>query len=308
MRELPAADARRRQRSRRHSVLLLTAMAALLSYCGWIVADWQGILWSVIGGAAMLLMLRRLPPGVLLQALHARALARSEAPVLYKLLDELCLGAELEPAPLLCRVVERVPVAFTIGGGTAPTIVLSESLLQTMTGRELRGILAHEIIHLRNGDLGLMQLAMVVGRLTRVLSQIALMLVFFSLILRLVSAPAFPILPLLVLAAAPLGVSLLQLALSRTREAEADLEAAELTGDPYGLASALVKMRNREQMLRRRWSSLMVPLRLPSLFCDHPATDERIRRLMAMLPPANRNPAADPPQQFRRRKFAGPWG
>jgi hypothetical protein len=99
-----------------------------------------------------------------------------------------------------------------------------------------------------------MQLAIVVARLTRLLAQVALMLVFFGLFLRVVFARAFPTPPLLVLAAAPLGVNLLQLALSRAREAEADLEAAELTGDPYGLASALVKMRNQEQMLLHQWS------------------------------------------------------
>jgi heat shock protein HtpX len=78
-----------------------------------------------------------------------------------------------------------------------------------------------------------MQLTAAVGRLTRVLSQIAFLLVFLSLMLRAVSAAAFPLLPLLALAVAPLGVNLLQLALSREREAEADLEAAELTGDGH---------------------------------------------------------------------------
>ena len=185
--------------------------------------------------------------------------------------------------PLLYCVSERAPLALTIGRGTETTIVLSRSLLQTLAVPELRGVLAHEIIHVRNGDLALMQLAMVVARLTRVLSQVALMLVFFGLFLRVVTARAFPTLPLLVLAAAPLGVNLLQLALLRAREAEAVLEAAELTGDPYRLASALVKMRDQEQMLLHQCSPASVPVRLPSLFRDQPATDERIRRLMATL-------------------------
>jgi heat shock protein HtpX len=281
------------------------AMAVLLAYCGWIVAAWQGIVWSVIGGAAMLLLVRRMPPGVVLQALRARALARWEAPALYKILEALCRSAGLEQAPVLCAVAARAPVAFTIGSSAATAIVLSESLLQTVTERELRGILAHEIIHVRNGDLALMQLAMVVGRLTRVLSQIAFLLVVFSLFLRVVSAHAFPILPLLVLAVAPLGVNLLQFALSRAREAEADLEAAELTGDPYRLASALVKMRDQEMMLRR-WSPATASLRLPSLFRDHPAPDERIRRLMAMAPSAGRHPAEDLPWEFPAGRVTGP--
>jgi hypothetical protein len=118
MRELSAREARRRRRSRRHSLLLLIAMAALLAYCGEFVAGWEGILWSIIGGTAMLLMIRRMPPIVFLQALNARALARWEAPVLYEILDELCRSAGLEQAPLLCRVATRAPLALTIGRGT----------------------------------------------------------------------------------------------------------------------------------------------------------------------------------------------
>jgi heat shock protein HtpX len=211
--------------------------------------------------------------------------ARWQAPVLYEMLDGLCRRAGLDRVPHLCWVGERFPVAFTIGGGEATTIALSEGLVHGMTVREIRGILAHEIVHVRNGDIALMQLAMVVGQLTRTLSQIAFLLVFFSLFMRTVSAPSFPIVPLLVLAVAPLGVGLLQLALSRTREGEADLEAAELTGDPHGLASALVKMRRQEQMLLRGRFRTATPVRVPSLLRDHPATEERIQALLAMSQP-----------------------
>jgi heat shock protein HtpX len=299
-------SARRRHRSRFHSALLLLAMAALLAYCGWIVADWQGILWSLLASAAMLVILRRMPPGVFLQALNARVLERWEVAGLYRVLDDLCQIAGVQPSPPLCRVAGSAPIAFTLGGGEAAAIVLSQSLLQTMSTRQLRGILAHEIIHLRNGDLALMQLAVAVGRLTRVLSQIAFLLVFLGLMLRAVSVAAFPLLPLVVLALAPLGVNLLQLALSREREAEADLEAAELTGDPYGLASALIEMRNQEQAMLRRWYPGMIPLRVPSLLRDHPATEERIRRLLATLPSADQNLQEEPPNEYWMRCGTGP--
>jgi heat shock protein HtpX len=288
--------------------MLLAAMAALLAYCGWIVGDWQGVLWSLVASAVLLLLLRRMPPGILLKTLSARALARWQAPGLYQILDDLCRTAGVVFPPLLYQAVGPVPFAFTIGAGDAAAIVLSDSLLQTMSAREMRGIIAHEIIHLRNGDLALMQLAVAIGRLTRILSQIAFLLVFLSLVLRAVSAAAFPLLPLMVLAVAPLGVNLLQLALSRTREGEADLEAAELTGDPAGLASALIKMRRRERVLLRRRSPGMVPIRVPWLLRDHPATEERIERLLAMAPPADRLLPEEPPEAFWRRRGPGPWG
>lgn len=176
-----ADSERRRRHTRCHSALLLIAMAALLSYCGWIVAEWDGILWSLVGGATMLVLVRRVPPGLVLRAIGARPVARWEAPVLYEILDTLCRRTGLDRVPHLCWVGERFPVAFTIGGGEATTIALSEELVCGMTAREIRGILAHEIIHVRNDDIALMQLAMVVGQLTRTVSQIAFLLVFFSL-------------------------------------------------------------------------------------------------------------------------------
>jgi heat shock protein HtpX len=272
----------RRRQIRRHSALLLTAMAALLSYCGWIIGEWNGILWSLLAGAMVLALARRVPPGRLLHAIGARPVTRWEAPQLYEILEALCRRAALDRVPHLCWVGERFPVALTIGAGEATTIALSEALVRGMTIGEIRGILAHEIVHVRNGDIALMQLAMVVGQLTRMLSQIAFLLVFFGLFMRTVSAPSLPIVPLLVLAFAPIGVGLLQLALSRAREAEADLEAAELTGDPGGLASALIKLRRREQMLLRGRFGGAAALRVPSLFRDHPATEERIQALLAM--------------------------
>jgi heat shock protein HtpX len=304
-----ASSEHRRRHIRRHSAVLLIAMGGLLSYCGWIVAEWEGILWGLMSGAMLLLLIRRMHPDLVLQAIGARPLARWEAPMLYEILDTLCQRAGVDRMPRLSWVGERFPVAFTIGQGEATTIALSEGLVREMTAREIRGILAHEIVHVRNGDIGLMQLAMVAGQLTRMVSQIAFLLMFFSLFLHTVSEAGFPIFPLLVLAVAPLGVGLLQLALSRTREGEADLEAAELTGDPDGLASALVKMRRREQMLLRGRFPTAVRIRVPSLLRDHPATEERIRALLAMPQARDAEPAGEDLLEFHDgTQAAPPWG
>jgi heat shock protein HtpX len=196
---LSADSERRRRHTRQHSALLLIAMAALLSYCGWIVAEWNGILWSLLGGAMMLVLARRVPPGLVLRAIGARPVARRQAPVLYEMLDALCPRAGLGRVPHLCWVGERFPVAFMIGGGEATTIALSEGLVRGMTAREIQRILAHEVVHARNGDIALMQLAMVVGKRRATVAD-CVSAQFFSLFMRTVSAPSFPIVPLLVLA------------------------------------------------------------------------------------------------------------
>ena len=300
----------RRRQTRQHSALLLIAMAALLSYCGWIVAEWDGILWSLVGGAMMLVLVRRVPPELVLHAIGARPVARWEAPVLYEILDALCRRAGLDRVPHLCWVGERFPVAFTIGGGEATTIALSEGLIRGMTAREIRGILAHEIVHVRNGDIALMQLAMVVGQLTRMLSQIAFLLVFFSLFLRTVSAPSLPIVPLLVLAVAPLGcgpAAARPVADARRRGRSRSGRADRRPARP-GIRSRQAASPGADAAA---WSvsGCGRSLRVPSLFRDHPATEERIQALLAMSQPrdaeAPDDDLMDHPYQAQGLR---PWG
>lgn len=277
-----AERASRSGRSRHHAALILAAMAALIGYCGWIVAGVDGILVSVFLAITTLLMVRQMPIEVVLYALRARPIADRQASVLYDILDCLCRRADIGPMSALYTIGTRFPAAFTIGSGETVAIVLSEGLLAKVTAREVRGILAHEIMHIRNGDIALMQLAMVAGQLARILAQLAVLLLFFGFVLRVAAVPSYPLAPLLLLIATPFGIGLMRRALSREREGEADLEAAELTGDPAGLAMALDKMRDLERiLLKTRFPGARL-LRVPSLFRDHPATEERIRRLQAM--------------------------
>jgi heat shock protein HtpX len=272
----------RRRSNRAQIVALLAAMGALLGYCGWIVAGWDGIAWSVIGGTVGLVLLRRVPVDMFLKAMRARPLLPGEAPGLQVSFVFLCRRAGLSPIPCLYHIDETLPLAFGLGAGEAAAIVVADSLLAGLTQRELCAILAHEIVHLRNGDILLQQLGLVLGWLTRVLSQLGFFLVLVGLAMHVFSLGESPLFSLLVLATAPIGVGLLRLALSRAREAEADLEAAELTGDPAALASALVKLRRWQERLLRQWFPTAHPLHLPTLFDDHPPTEERIRRLMGL--------------------------
>jgi len=143
----------------------------------------------------------------------------------------------------------------------------------------------------RNGDLSVMALADAMTRFTQVLSYLAVFLAIFNLPAWLLGDVDMPFLGLLLLYLAPSIGSLLQLALSRTREYDADMVGAELTGDPRGLASALDKL---ERYQGSFWEDLMFPVPMrripqPSLLRSHPPTEERIRRLLELehreLPP-----------------------
>jgi heat shock protein HtpX len=147
-----------------------------------------------------------------------------------------------------------------------------------MNLRQLNGILAHEVAHIRSGDLRVMGLADVLNRVTGFMSTMGLI----GVPLMFGTGWNIPILGLLLLIFAPTIGGLLQLALSRAREYDADLDGAALTGDPEGLASALALLERRQGAV---WEGLVLPgsrLPEPSLLRSHPRTEDRISRLLSL--------------------------
>ncbi len=180
-------------------------------------------------------------------------------------------------------------------------IVVTEGLLRLLDGRQLAGVLAHEISHIANRDLWIMGLADMLTRATGMFALAGQMLLFFNLPFALMGEPVVPWIVPLVLIAAPMAMTLMQLALSRAREFDADLGAARLTGDPLGLASALAALERRSFSF---WRLLFPTSREPdhSLWRTHPATRERIARLKAMLP------GDGPGRPDRPSMRPSPWG
>jgi heat shock protein HtpX len=147
-------------------------------------------------------------------------------------------------------------------------------------------VLAHEVAHVMNRDLWLMALADTVSRLTSLLSNLGLALLVLNLPLILAGRTVVPWTTVALLVFAPTAASLLQLALSRAREFDADLDGARLTGDPAGLASALAKLERRQG---RFWEEVILPGRRmpdPSLLRTHPPSRERVQRLLALYAPS----------------------
>lgn len=265
-----------------HAAILLSGMAAI----AWAAA---GALWGPDGGiVALLVVVASLafapatPKRLLLSAYRARPLTQREFPFGVAVLRELAARAGLPAAPQLWYVPSAVPNAFAVGSPRDSVVAVSDGLLRLLDARELAGVLAHEVSHVANRDLWLMALADVMARLVGVCVLIGQALVIVGLPLLLAGVVLVPWTTILVLLLAPTAMSLLQLALSRAREYDADLGAARLTGDPAGLASALLKL---ERRVGRLWEDILLPGRRipePSLLRTHPPTRERVRRLAAL--------------------------
>jgi heat shock protein HtpX len=222
--------------------------------------------------------LGQVSPQMVLGLYQARLLTPSEAPQLHEVVTELASRAKLPAAPKLYYVPTQMLNAFAVGRREDAAIAITDGLLRAMNLRQIKGILAHETAHIMNGDLKVMSMADVLNRITSFLSTLGLLGVplVFGIGVR---APLFG---LLLMIFAPTIGGLLQLGLSRAREYDADLDGADLTGDPDGLASALHLL---EEKQGAKWESMMLPgsrLPHPSLLRTHPRTEDRIARLQAL--------------------------
>lgn len=237
------------------------------------------VLGAVIGLSAIVLG----PPHTVDQLFSSgrvREISRLEAPRLHAIVGELSDRARLPRTPRVGLVTSPAPNALTIGKKSDSAIVVTSGLLRLLTERQLVGVLAHEISHVRANDTRLLMLADTARRITAVLSNFGILLLFVNVPLLMFSGYSLPLLLIALLVAAPTLSILLQLALSRRREFGADLTAAELTGDPLGLASALEVIDNPNRGLMDYFLALPRRREDPgSVFRTHPNTLERVRRL-----------------------------
>jgi heat shock protein HtpX len=303
----PETARRHRVLNALHSVLLLGGMALILAACAWILAGIEGLVWALLLAVVTIALMPRVSPRLVLGMYRARPIGPHELPDLFAVLRELCRRADLPAMPGLYYVPSVTLNAFAVGNRDDAAIAVTDGMLRTLSLRELAGVLAHELSHISNNDLWVMNLADVVSRLTSIMSTVGVVLLFVTLPLLLTEAvgPAWLLLAgLLVLA--PTLVSLLQLALSRAREYDADRMAAELTGDPAGLAAALAKL---ERYQGRMWEDILLPGRRvpdPSLLRTHPPTEERIKRLLSLYRPEQGTPFPTAPGLGIRSGFAPP--
>lgn len=269
-------------RNRLHSLLLLISMLLLLVFLGWLIAGQQGIIWAIVLGGLSLFFGGQASPQLVLRMYRARPLTAQEAPQLYQILGELARRANLPTVPTLYYIPTRMLNAFAVGTQRNAAIGVTDGLLRSLNLRELTGVLAHEMSHIRNNDMRSMNIADVVTRITNLFSTFGKFLLFLNLPLILMGSYTVSWWAILLLIFAPMLSGLLQLALSRTREFDADLDAVQLTHDPVGLMNALQKLENHATNL---WQQILMPGRGvpdPSIFRTHPHTKDRIARLQAL--------------------------
>jgi heat shock protein HtpX len=263
-----------------HTWILIVGSALLMGAIAWTVFGATGLVWAAIFGGFGVWSASRISPTMVLKLFKAQPLLEAEAPDLHRILRELAKRADLPSVPRLHYVGSKVLNAFAVGRAEDSAIAVTDGLLRAMNLRQIAGILAHEVSHVRSGDLKVMAMADVLARLTSTMSMAGLL----GIPAMFGAGWSIPWLGVLLLIAAPTLSGLLQLGLSRAREYDADLDGATLTGDPEGLASALALLEKKQGRL---WETIVLPggrTPQPSLLRTHPKTQDRIDRLLALRP------------------------
>lgn len=277
-----------------NGIALLAAMATLFGLSAWVIGGVQGLGLALVALAGTLAVAAGLPPAGVMRLHRGVPIEPGDAPELYALVAGLARQAGLDTIPTLYWLPQRRANAVAVSGSAESVIGVSDGLMRTLSPREVAGVLGHEIAHLAAGDIDWLRLSAAITQLTRLICTIGIVA---CVLLLLGGVATVPLWTVLFLAGAPTGMVLLQLGFSRAREFAADHMAAELTGDPAALASALRRIHGLDAS---PWGFVhrLQPM-APTWLSTHPDPRERIERLLALSAP---RPTAG------IRPLAGPWG
>lgn len=273
------------------TVALLGLLTALLLWMGQALGGSTGLAVAVVLAGAMNFGSYWWSDKIVLAVSGARPLTERDAPELHRAVRTLALKAGI-PTPRLYRLPQAAPNAFATGRDPAHgAVAVTDGLLAALDRPEVEGVLAHEIGHIKNRDTLIMTVAAALGGALSILADMAMWAALAGRGSSDSEEGGHPMAGLLGVLVAPFAAMLIQTAISRSREFEADAAAARLSGNPRALASALRKI---EALARRAPAAaspalahlyIANPLRgggLSALFSTHPTTRERVRRLEAM--------------------------
>ena len=271
--------------------ILMAGIIALFGVIGGMMGGKSGMLLALVFGGAMNIFSYWFSDKMVLRMYNAQEVDESSSPYLYNMVKELAGRAQL-PMPKVYIIHEDQPNAFATGRNPEHAAVAATTgILQMLSQRELRGVMAHELAHVKHRDILLSTISATMAGAISALANFAVMFGGRDDEGR----PANPIAGIAVALLAPLAASLIQMAISRAREFEADRGGAEISGDPLALADALTKidafargipMPTAEAHPETGQMMIMNPLSgggLRGLFSTHPATEERVACLRAMV-------------------------
>jgi len=269
------------------TTLLLSTLTGLFVAIGWLIGGASTALLFLLFGAAINFFAYWFSDKIALKMARAQPVSEQEAPRLYQMVRDLTTRAGL-PMPDLYVIPQDQPNAFATGRNPEhAAVAVTQGILKLLSEDELRGVLAHELGHVRNRDILLQS---VVSTIAGAITYIAYMLLWFGgddeSPLGLIGSLALVLL-------APLSATIIQLAISRQREYSADATGAEICGNPESLASALLRLEEGAKAMPMQVNQATEPLYIvkpfsgkgiAGLFSTHPPIEERVRRLRQMRP------------------------
>lgn len=272
------------------TVFLMTLVAVLLMLTGQLLGGTTGLIFAFVVALGLNFFSYWKSDKMVLRMYQAQPIDRQSHPGLYSMVEELTRRAQL-PMPALYLIPQQQPNAFATGRNPEhAAVAFTEGIIRQLSREELRGVIAHELAHIKNRDILTQTIVTTAVSALSMLGQLAYFIPMGNN-----ERGSKPLVMLVVLITAPIAAMLLQAAISRTREYEADREGAEISGSPQQLASALQRIEQAAEQISMnvsdsamRSTAHMFPVnpfgggRFISLFSTHPDTEDRVRRLMHM--------------------------
>lgn len=267
------------------TTLLLGSLMGLCLGIGYLIAGPHGLVYAFVVGGMMNLIAYFFSDKIALATMHAQQVGPDDDPALWEMVERLSQRGGL-PMPRLYISPAAAPNAFATGRNPHHSAVcVTAGLRQMLNNEELEGVIAHELSHVKNRDILISTIAAILAGAISWLGYMAMWGGGHD------DRRGNPLVALLLMILAPIAAMLIQFAISRSREFEADRSGAELVGNPRGLARSLQKLESANRRIPMHvpdaQSSLFIvqPLTgsgVAKLFSTHPPMEERVARLMAM--------------------------
>ena len=273
------------------TTLFLGLLTALFIAIGGLLGGRAGMMTAFVFALVMNFASYWFSDKIVLAMYGAQALSETDEPVVHRIVRSLATRARI-PMPKLYLIPSPAPNAFATGRSPQhAAVAVTEGILRIMDEEELEGVLAHELSHVLNRDVLISTIAATLAGAVMMLANMARWGAIFGSARSEEEGGMNPLVLIVTAIFAPIAAMLIQLAVSRAREYEADASGARLTRKPMGLAAALAKLQQASQMVPMDASPatahlfIVNPLSgrsLLNLFMTHPPIEERIARLRAM--------------------------